>query len=60
MSECVIEVGHPKGTPAVWVDSHNPDLTVCDRHKDQYDTAFDIYNIEWERINNDPLLGSTM
>ncbi len=35
MSKCIIEVGHPKETPATWVDSHNPDLTVCDHHKYQ-------------------------
>lgn len=40
---CVIEVGHPSGTPADWRSSTQPDLTVCDRHKGHYQTAYDDY-----------------
>lgn len=33
---CVVEVGHPAGTLAVWTDG---ELRVCDRHRRQYDTS---------------------
>lgn len=35
---CVIEVGHPAGTPATWRDELS-ELTVCDHHRNQYDTS---------------------
>ncbi len=47
MSDCVIEVGHPKGTPADWVNADDPEHTVCDHHKYQTDTAYNDYNITW-------------
>lgn len=44
---CVIEVGHPKRTPASWVNAGDPTHRVCDHHKQQYETAYYDYNITW-------------
>lgn len=51
MAECVIEVGHPAGTPASWQDRDHPEMTVCDHHKQQYETAYDDYShLHWVTI----------
>lgn len=49
---CVIEVGHPAGTPALWRDKNFPKVVVCTRHRDQYiiSDAFDYEVNDWERI----------
>lgn len=46
---CIVTVGHPSGTPAKWRDK-NSMLTVCTRHKDQYDERQDLGPYDWERI----------
>ncbi len=51
MSNCVIEVGHLSGTPATWVNADIPEHLVCDRHKDQYETAWNLGPIMWKRIS---------
>lgn len=34
---CVIDVGHSRyPMPAMWVDINNPELTVCNKHHDEY------------------------
>lgn len=47
---CVIEVGHPAGTPATWANKDHPEHTVCDRHKHQYETSPDSHDIRWRRL----------
>lgn len=47
---CVIEVGYEPNTPAVWVDAHQPKLTVCDRHKLQFDERDDLGPFAWCEI----------
>ena len=53
MSDCVIKFGHPKGTPAKWVNAKIPQHTVCDHHKEQYDREYDNFGIKWRRIFED-------
>ncbi len=51
MSDCVIKLGHPKGTPAKWVNPDIPEHVVCNYHKDQYETIYDdSYDIKWKSI----------
>lgn len=40
---CVVDVGHPADTPAVWRDRRNPALAVCDRHRRQYEERVDEF-----------------
>lgn len=47
---CVIEVGHPAGTPATWQDKSLLKFYVCDRHKAQYDERPDLGPFQWEAI----------
>ncbi len=57
---CVIEVGHPAGTPATWFNPEYPWHAVCDRHKGYYETAYDDYSgIKWRRIVDYPCSGSS-
>lgn len=44
---CVVEVGHPLGTPATWVNELLPSLVVCDRHRSQYDERPDLGPYRW-------------
>lgn len=53
MPDCVIKLGHPKGTPANWVNADIPEHVVCNYHKDQYDNAYDDFGIKWKRIFED-------
>jgi hypothetical protein len=39
---CVVEVGHPPGAPAQWIDLLQPTFAVCDRHRRQYDERDDL------------------
>lgn len=49
---CVIEVGHRGGELAEWENADHPEHAVCDRHKGQYETAFDDYgHILWVPID---------
>ncbi len=51
MPDCVIKLGHPKGTPAKWANADIPEHVVCNYHKDQYETIYDnSHNIKWKRI----------
>ncbi len=50
MPDCVIDVGHPAGTPAVWVNVDIPEHVVCNHHRQQYDTAYHNYDIKWKPI----------
>lgn len=51
MIACLISVGHAGPTPAKWRDRRSPSLTVCDRHRDQYDErADDLGPFTWEPI----------
>lgn len=49
---CVIEVGHrrPVDRLAVWVDALHPSLTVCDRHRYQYDERDDLGPFDWREL----------
>jgi len=47
---CVVEVGHPAGTPADWVDLNQPTFKVCDRHRRQYDERPDLGPYVWVRL----------
>lgn len=48
---CVVEVGHPRGTPAEWIDeTGSGGLAVCDRHRRQYDES-DLGPFTWTRID---------
>ncbi len=53
MSDCVIDVGHPEGVLATWINADNPELVVCNHHKKQYETAHEEYNIKWLPILRD-------
>lgn len=44
---CVVEVGHPPGTPAEWVDALHPSLTVCERHRCQFNERDDLGPYDW-------------
>ncbi len=50
MSDCVIDVGHPEGVFATWVNDDNPELIACDHHKKQYDTHTLYYDSTWRPI----------
>lgn len=53
MADCIIDIGHRDGSePARWVSRTHPSMTVCDRHADQYATAYDAETriTDWERI----------
>ncbi len=53
MKYCVIDVGHPSETPAAWFNADVPEHTVCDQHKNQYNTSWDNYDIKWEAVLED-------
>jgi hypothetical protein len=46
---CIIKEGHVDGpVRATWTDEDHPEFRVCDRHKHQYETAYDDYShIKW-------------
>ena len=48
--QCVIEVGHPTDRTATWRDK-NTDMTVCDRHRHQYDERPDLGPFSWVPID---------
>lgn len=49
MADCIIEVGHKThDRTASWLMNGDPEKPICDRHKGQYETAYDDYSdIEW-------------
>jgi hypothetical protein len=51
--DCIIEVGHrTNGRKASWLMDGNPEKPICDRHKQQYETAYDDYShIMWVPIS---------
>jgi hypothetical protein len=47
---CAIQLPSHIGTPATWRDRNNL-MTVCDRHRSQYDErADDLGPFDWEEI----------